>query len=554
MSGFLPLTRDEAARRGWTELDIVLVTGDAYVDHPAFGAAVIGRVLERRGYRVGIIAMPDWRDPSSIRTFGRPRLFFGVTSGNVDSMLARYTAFKKVRNDDPYAPGGLGGAKPERAVIVYCNLIKAAYKDVPIVLGGIEASMRRMAHYDFIGDMVRRSILEDTRADILAYGMAEAAVIEIANRLAAGHGLEGIPGTLIMVRQAPPGALDLPAQEDVMASPDAFLEFSRLCLLNQDKLLVQASNKRFIVQHPLPQTSSDMFEESYTLPYSYAPHPAYKEPIPAYEMIRDSITAHRGCVSGCSFCSVALHQGRRIVARRADAILAEIEHRARLRKGAFTVSDIGGPSANMYGFDCQKAWHCQRQSCAFPKLCPNLVIKTGPWIDLLDRAARLRGVKRVTIGSGVRYDLIMRDSESRSVMQALCGNHVSGQLKIAPEHTEPEVLAAMRKTPAAELKDFISLFRDSAAKSGRRLYLLPYLMSCHPGCTLGHMHSMRKEVMRVFGFIPQQVQAFIPLPMTLSSIIYATGSDPLTGERLTVERTAHRRRQQHNVFFSEQGS
>jgi len=552
MSGFLPLNRDEAARRGWHELDIVLVTGDAYVDHPAFGAAVIARVLECKGYRVGIIAMPDWRNPESIRTFGRPRLFFGVTSGNVDSMLARYTAFKKVRNDDPYAPGGSGGAKPERALIVYCNLIKACYKDVPIVLGGIEASMRRMAHYDFFSDALRRSILEDTRADILAYGMAEPAVIEIAGRLAAGQDLEGIPGTVIMTRQAPAGSLMLPAQEDVIDSPAAFLEFSRLSYQNQDQVLAQACGKRFLVQRPLPETSADKIEETSTLPYCYAPHPAYREPIPAYEMIKDSITAHRGCVSGCSFCSVALHQGRRIVARNPKNILAEIEHRARLRKGAVTITDIGGPSANMYGFDCKKAWHCPRESCTFPALCPNLAIKTSPWIDLLDHAARIKGVKRVTIGSGVRYDLIMRDSESRSVMQALCGNHVSGQLKIAPEHTVPEVLSAMRKTPAASLREFVELFRETARRSGRRLYLLPYLMSCHPGCTQAHMYSMRSEVMRVFGFIPQQVQAFIPLPMTLSSVIYYTGIDPLTTERLAVERDPRKRRQQHQVFFSDQ--
>jgi uncharacterized radical SAM protein YgiQ len=314
MSGFLPINRDEAARRGWNELDIVLVTGDAYVDHPAFGAAVIGRVLERQGYRIGIIAMPDWRDPQSIKTFDRPRLFFGVTSGNVDSMLARYTAFKKVRNDDPYAPGGAGGVKPERAVIVYCNLIKAAYKDVPIVLGGIESSMRRMVHYDYISDSLRRTILEDTRAEILAYGMAEASVTEIASRLASGQGLEGIPGTVVMTRQAPHGALMLPAQEDVIASHSAFLDFSRLSFQNQDKVLAQACGKRFLVQYPVPERSALLLEESYTLPYSYAPHPAYKEPIPAYEMIKDSITAHRGCVSGCAFCSVALHQGRRIQA------------------------------------------------------------------------------------------------------------------------------------------------------------------------------------------------------------------------------------------------
>jgi len=552
MSGFLPLSMDEAARRGWPELDIVLVTGDAYVDHPSFGAAVIGRVLEREGYRIGIIAMPDWRDPFSIKALGRPRLFFGVTSGNVDSMLARYTAFKKVRNDDPYAPGGAGGVKPERALIVYCNLIKAAYKDVPIVLGGIEASMRRMAHYDFISDTVRRTILEDTRADILAYGMAEHTVIRIAKRLASGQGLEGLPGTVVMTRQAPTKALTLPAQEDVIASPEAFLEFSRLYFQNQDQVLTQSCGKRFLVQYPLSETSSALLEDTYTLPYSYAPHPAYTQSIPAYEMIKDSVTAHRGCVSGCAFCSIALHQGRRIVARQVDAVLAEIGQRAGLRQGAFTVTDIGGPSANMYGFDCKKAWQCRRESCTFPKLCPSLAVKTSPWIELLDRAAQIKAVKRVTIGSGVRYDLIMRDSESRAVMRALCKSHISGQLKIAPEHTVPDVLAAMRKTPVADLKEFVELFRDTAARSGRRLYLLPYLMSCHPGCTQAHMHSMRSEVAHIFGFIPQQVQAFIPLPMTLSSVIYHTGIDPLTTKRLMVEHDPRKRRQQHQVFFVDQ--
>ena len=554
MSGFLPLNRDEASRRGWNELDIVLVTGDAYVDHPAFGAAVIGRVLERNGYRVGIIAMPEWRNPESIRAFGRPRLFFGVTSGNVDSMLARYTAFKKVRNDDPYAPGGVGGSKPERALIVYCNLIRAGYKDIPIVLGGIEASMRRMAHYDFFGGTLRRTILEDARADILAYGMAEAAVVEIADRLASGQGLDGIPGTVVMTRQAPAGALMLPAQEDVIASSAAFLEFSRLSYQSQDRVMAQPCGKRFLVQYPPPETNALKLEETYTLPYSYAPHPMYTLPIPAYEMIKDSITAHRGCVSGCSFCSVALHQGRRIVARKPDDILAEIGHRAGFSRGVFSLTDIGGPSANMYGYECRNRWHCPRESCTFPQLCPNLVIKTRPWIDLLDQAAQLKGVKRVTIGSGVRYDLIMRDSDSRAVVQALCERHVSGQLKIAPEHTVPEVLAAMRKTPAASLEEFVDLFRTTARRSAGRVYLLPYLMSCHPGCTMAHMQSMRREVMRVFGFIPQQVQAFIPLPMTLSSVIYATGIDPLTTERIAVERDPRKRRRQHEVFFSDRRS
>lgn len=543
---FLPLTRDEAARRGWAELDIVLITGDAYVDHPSFGTAVIGRVLERQGYRVGIIAMPDWRNPAAVSVFGRPRLFFGISSGNVDSMLARYTAFQKVRNDDPYCPGGTGGIKPEQAVIKYSNLVKAAYKDVPIVIGGIEASMRRIAHYDYRGDKIRRAIIEDARADILAYGMAEQAVVTIAERLAAGTSLQGIPGTVIMTREAPPGALALPREEEVIASAAAFLECYRLFYLHQDKLLVQPAGKRHLVHNPMGRMTPAALDALYELPYLYAPHPSYPESIPAFEMIRHSVAAHRGCVSGCSFCSVALHQGRRIIARR--GIRDEIERIVRMPGFKGHITDIGGPSANMYGYDCRNDWVCRRESCTFPQLCPNLVIRTTPWMDLLDTAAGIKGVRHVTVGSGIRYDLLMRDRDHAAVLQALAQRHISGQLKIAPEHTVPNVLAAMRKSPVSDLEGFVGALR--AASAGKRQYPLPYLMSCHPGCRLEDMHAMRKEILRIFGFVPRQVQAFIPLPMTLSSVIYATGVDPLTGERYPVERHQDGRRRQHQVFFA----
>lgn len=548
---FLPLTRADAARRGWKELDIVIVTGDAYVDHPSFGAAVIGRVLERQGYRVGIIAMPDWRDPASMTIFGRPRLFFGVTSGNVDSMLARFTAFKKIRNDDPYCPGGVGGIKPEQAVIKYCNAIKAVYKDVSIVIGGIEASMRRIAHYDYASDKLRRSILEDTRADILAYGMAESAVVEIARRLAAGEGLDGISGTVVMSQGVPPEALVLPREEDVLESQAAFEECYRIFFRHQDHCLAQPAGNRHIVHYPPPHLSGENLDETFALPYCYAPHTAYAEPIPAFEMIRDSITAHRGCVSGCSFCSVALHQGRRIIARTPYGIREELKRRVRLPGFKGHITDIGGPSANMYGYLCRQDWRCRRESCTAPALCPNLIIRTAPWVEILEGAAGIPGARHVTIGSGIRYDLLMCDPDRKAVLKHLVAHHVSGQLKIAPEHTVPRVLAAMRKTPVADLEEFVRLYRATTAACGRRQYLLPYLMACHPGCRLEDMELMRKDIRRIFGFLPRQVQSFIPLPLTLSSAVYLTGVDPLTSERYVVERTQTRRQAQHHVFFSQ---
>jgi uncharacterized radical SAM protein YgiQ len=549
--GFLATTRDELKGR---EADIIIVTGDAYVDHPSFGAAIIGRVLEKVGYSVGILSMPDWRNPESITALGRPRLFFGVTSGNVDSMLSLYTAFKKRRSDDPYVPGGISGKKPEHAVINYCNLIKAKFKDVPVVIGGIEASMRRLVHYDFWDNRLRRSIIEDSRADILAYGMAETAVVEIAHRIAAGKSLEGIPGTLVIERTPPENSVSLPSEEEAMTNTDAFLKTCRLFYENQDKILTQQTASRFLVYYPQHSMSQGQIDAVYSLPFMYAQHPSYKEPIPAFEMITGSINAHRGCVSGCSFCSVGLHQGKRIVARSTESILDEARLLTTNRHFRKHLKDIGGPSANMYGYGCRSKWRCSRISCIHPDLCRNLEIETTPWIKLLGDAAGIKGVSRVTVGSGIRYDLLMRDKNSIPLLRALIKDHVSGQLKIAPEHTEGHVLRAMRKTPVFDLKEFAGVFKNETEKIRKKQYLLPYLMSCHPGCSANDMIAMKKHIKAVFGFLPEQVQAFIPLPMTISSVIYLTGVDPLTSERFRVDRNTDERRAQHSkiikkVFF-----
>lgn len=547
----IPLTVEEMHSLGWKEIDVVIITGDAFVDHPAFGSAVIARVLLNEGFKVGIIAQPDWKNPNSISIFGKPRLFFGITSGNIDSMLSKFTAFKKVRNDDPYSPKGIGGKRPPRAVIVYANLVKSVYKDVPIILGGIEASMRRLAHYDFWDDAVRRSILLDARADMLVYGMGEGPIVEIARRCAEGRwdsNLKGILGTVEISSIAPKGYIHLPPEEAVISSKEAFFEMYKLLYQNPEKSFVQPSGNRYIVHHKPWYMEQAHFERVHRLPFTREAHPAYSGvKIPAFEMIQCSVIAHRGCVSGCSFCSLAFHHGKRIVSRGEESIFEEIEMIKSKKYFRGHITDIGGPSADMYAYECIAHWNCKRLSCIFPTVCRNLVPNTARWVTLLGNAKRKCGVNHVTVGSGVRFDLIAR--ADRLILYSLVKHHVSGQLKIAPEHTVPKVLRAMRKLHLFPLEKFVSLFYELAKKAGIKRYLLPYLMSCHPGCDVNDMKAMKKTVLNIFHFIPQQVQAFVPLPMTLSSCIYWTGRDPLSNEEFFVERSALGRRTQHRIFL-----
>lgn len=541
---------DEMEKRGWDRVDVVLVSGDAYVDHPSFAAAMIGRVLEAEGYRVGIIAMPDWRDHGSISVLGKPRLFFGIAPGNVDSMVMRYTAFKKVRNDDPYAPGGKAGHRPERAVIQYCNLVKQVYKDVPIVIGGIEASMRRMVHYDFWSNKLRRSILEDSRAQVLVHGMGELPVIDVARRLSTGEALDGIPGTVTATRTPPDDAFMLPAEEECMSSHDTLLAFYREFYRRQHaQLLVQPAGGRSLLHVPSPVLHEEELDALYRLPFTRKPHPSYREEIPAYSMIRGSVTSHRGCVSGCSFCSLGLHQGKRVLSRSEGSILEEVRETGSDPEFSGHITDIGGPSANMYGTWCAGDEECSRESCLYPSMCKNLRLSGKRWLDLLDDAAGIDSINHVTVGSGIRYDLLMLEKESAALLQRLVDDHVGGQLKMAPEHTHTDVLDAMRKKPLVKLERFVEEFFNAAEGTGKKYYLLPYLMSCHPGSGMKEMREMKNRVKRVFGFVPEQVQAFIPLPMTLSSIQYYTGSDPLTGKRVFVERDMKKRVKQHGIFF-----
>lgn len=541
----LPLTKEEALKRGLTSIDIILVTGDAYVDHPSFGVAVIGRVLEQAGFSVGIIAMPHFLDPASIEVFGRPNLFFGVTSGNIDSMLARFTAFKKVRNDDPYIPGGRGGVKPSNAVITYCNLIKQRYKDVPIVIGGIEASMRRLVHYDFVQDKLRRSILVDSRADILVYGMGEFQVVEIARRIAGGQSLEGISGTVTIAREKPDNVVELPKEEDALESHSALIQMYKDFYKNfSSKVIAQKSGNRYIIHNPPPKITQQQLDAWYELPYERKPHPIYTETIPAYEMIQYSINAHRGCAGGCSFCSLTLHQGKMVVSRSEDSVKREI---VTVSKRKVHISDIGGPSANMYGLECAIGG-CNRESCVFPTVCAHLRVTTDRWLSLLDDALTLPNVKKVSVGSGIRYDLFMRGMDASKRLEHLVTHFISGQLKIAPEHTDVAVLRAMRKVSAIPLEEFVQAFNAACTRAGREYYLVPYLMTCHPASTLASVRRMRRDINTLFGYVPYQCQAFIPLPMTLSSIQYYTGSDPLTGEKFFVEKNPAMRKRQHEIL------
>jgi len=545
----IPATMVEFDKLGWKQADVIIVSGDAFVDHPSFGTAVIARVLRDAGYKVAVIDQPDISDPRSVTIFGPPRLFFGVTAGNVDSQLSRYTAFHKVRNDDPFSPEGQACPRPERASIFYTNMLNRAYKGIPVVLGGVEASMRRFLHFDFKTEKLRRSILEDSRADILVYGMGEYAILEIAKRISDHKSLEGVSGTMIFQKQVPENALLLPDEESGLKDKDIFSEIFKKFYIHSDDVLAQPIAKRFLVQYPPYRLSQKELDAVYELPYTRQPHPKYRNVrIPAFEMIKDSITSHRGCVSGCAFCSIALHQGRAIRSRSRESILREVKTLTKLKSFHGHISDIGGPSANMYNTACTKKGPCYRLSCLYPKRCKYLEVYTKDWIDLLDDALKIDKVKHVTVGSGIRYDLFM-DDDSGLMDRLVC--HVSGNIKVAPENTDPVVLRAMRKTPLNSFENFVENFNRAARKAGKKYAVIPYLMSNHPGSTKSAMIKMKKKIKNIVGYAPRQVQSFIPLPMTLSSVQYYTGKDPFTGEKLFAEHDLHAKRQQHNIFFEQ---
>jgi uncharacterized radical SAM protein YgiQ len=647
---YLPMSRAEMEALGWDSCDIVVVTGDAYVDHPSFGMAVIGRVLEAQGFRVGIIAQPDWQSAEPFAALGKPNLFYGVAAGNMDSMINRYTADRKIRSDDAYTPGGAGGRRPDRATLVYTQRCKEAFPDVPVILGGIEASLRRIAHYDYWQDKVRRSILVDAKADLLVYGNAERAIIEVAHRLAARQpvaSLTDIRGTAFMVRAPQPGwfqidstEVDRPGRVDAHINPylttaEAAASQGQACALDDEvsagtaassstagtavmampvsrktaavkmpprertvirlpsyeqvksdnvlyahanrvlhletnpgnaRALVQAHGDRdlWINPPPIPLSTPEM-DLVFDLPYARSPHPSYADAqgshdgatkIPAWEMIRFSVNIMRGCFGGCTFCSITEHEGRIIQSRSEDSIVREIEDiRDKVRGFTGVISDLGGPTANMWRIGCKSPAieaACRKPSCVYPGICPNLNTDHGPLVKLYRRARALRGVKKILIGSGLRYDLAVQSPE---YVKELVTHHVGGYLKIAPEHTEGGPLSKMMKPGIGTYDRFKQMFEQYSAEAGKKQYLIPYFIAAHPGTSDEDMMNLAIWLKRN-GFKADQVQTFYPSPMATATAMYHTDLNPLKGisrDPARVERVStvrgERRRRLHKAFL-----
>jgi uncharacterized radical SAM protein YgiQ len=552
-TNFPPLTPKEMAARGWDYVDVVLVTGDAYVDHPSFGTAVIARVLEKHGFRVAILSQPDWHSKAAFQSFGPPRLFFGISAGNMDSMVNRYTALKKVRNDDAYSAGGASSKRPDRSVIVYAQRAREAFRDVAIIIGGVEASLRRFAHFDHWQDRIRRSILLDARADILVYGMAENQVVAIAKGLVRDRDvskLRDIRGTLFALKEGerPPfdNGVIIPSFKEVSENHDRFNRATRLIYKHahpySGQPLIQYHGKRPVVQLPPPHPFSEQeMDEIYDLPFTRKPHPSYTLPIPAYEMIKNSITIMRGCFGGCSFCSIALHQGKFVQSRSKASIVRE----ARLVAGDTdfdgTITDLGGPTANMYtmkGKDGIRCENCSRLSCMYPEICGNLDTDHGRLIDLMRQVGRVKGIKKLFIASGIRMDLAL---EHKAYIDEIATHYTSGRLKVAPEHVSKSVLRAMRKPSREVFEEFRKLFNTASNRAGKEQYIIPYLIASHPGTTIDCALELALYL-KEQGYRPRQIQDFLPTPMSLATAMYVSGTDPFTGEEIAVSRGEGERR------------
>ena len=585
----LPMTMAEARERGWNELDIVFVTGDAYIDHPSFAMAILGRVLEAAGFRVGIVSQPDWHSCDAWRTFGKPRLFFAISAGNMDSMINHYTANRKVRNDDAYSPGGRIGLRPDRATLGYCQRAREAYSGVPVIAGSVEASLRRLAHYDYWSDKVRRSILLDAKPDLVAFGMGEETILEIARRLDAGETIRDLrdmrgvayalgakesaelsviqhgepedvsPRTTAQVRGLTPSGspglqefLTLPSYEAVCADKPTFAEATKLIHNETNPYnargLIQLHDKQAVVCNPpcFPISQAAM-DAIYALPYTRRPHPSYKEKIPAFEMIKDSVTIMRGCFGGCTFCSITTHQGRIIQSRSHNSVIGEIETMTRDPQFKGVISDIGGPTANMYEMRCSRPdveAKCRRQSCVHPTICKLLGTDHGPLVKLMKDAREVPGIKKVFVASGIRMDLARRSPE---YMRELVRHHVGGHLKVAPEHSDTGVLNLMRKPASDDFDKFADVFDRESKKAGKTQYIIPYYIASHPGSDLHAMIDLAVFLKRN-GYRPDQVQDFIPAPFDVATAMYYTGIDPFTKKPVYVAQHLRDRKLQRALM------
>lgn len=559
---FLPISKQDMKKRGWEQLDFVYIVGDAYVDHPSFGHAIISRLLEAEGYKIGIISQPNWRNIEEFKRLGKPRLGFLVSSGNVDSMVNHYSVFKKRRKKDFYSPGGKAGLRPDRAVAVYCNKIREAYKDVPIIIGGIEASLRRFGHYDYWDDKIRRSILMDSRADMAIYGMGETTIVEVADALQAGIDIKDIiwlRGTVFKQKNLDniQDYVVLPSFNDVQESKEEYANSFVQQYKNQNhfngKTLVEPYDKHvFVVQNPptLPLSKKEM-DRVYGLSYARDYHPIYKEQggVPALEEVKYSITSNRGCFGGCHFCALSFHQGRVIQCRSAESIIQEGEKLAQDTMFKGYIHDVGGPTANFRQSACskqEKEGACHHKDCLYPKACGNLNINHKEYVSILKGLRSIKGVKKVFVRSGIRYDYAIYDKDP-SFLDELVKHHISGCLKIAPEHVSDEVLQRMGKPPKHVYEKFVKKYNQLNKKHGKKQFIIPYFISSHPGSTLKHAVELA-EYLKETGFVPDQVQDFYPTPGTISTCMYYTGYDPLTMEKVHVPKSMEEKQMQRALL------
>ncbi|MCX5778642.1 MAG: YgiQ family radical SAM protein [Elusimicrobia bacterium] len=574
---FLPTTKEEASLLGWQSLDIIIVTGDAYIDSPFIGTAVIGNYLVSHGFKVGIISQPDINTPADIRQLGEPALFWGVTAGAIDSMVSNYTPTKKYRKQDDLTPGGINIRRPDRASIAYTNLIRKHFKTTrPIVLGGIEASLRRIAHYDFWNDKIRRSVLFDAKADAIIYGMGEKAALELATKLQAagdtvntpektgtnaplGALLSSIRGICYIAAEIPPHYIELPSFEKASTDKNEFTESFRAFYHNTDPLtargLCQKHGDRYLVQNPpQPHLTTAELDEIYDLPYTRAHHPAYKNrgKVTALETINFSVTTHRGCYGECNFCAIAVHQGRTVTSRSEQSIIKEVQGITQLPGFTGYISDVGGPTANMYGIECEKKitiGDCGDKRCLFPAPCRMMPIDHRKQLNLLKKLRGIPGVKKVFVGSGIRYDMVLEDEKSgQEYVDAIVEHHVSGQMKIAPEHIVEPVLQAMGKPNTVPLKKFIALFKNANERFNKRQFMTYYFIAAHPGCTMNDMQRLKEFAQRELKMQPEQIQIFTPTPSTWSTVMYWTGVNPFTRQPVFVEKNPFRKEQQKTAL------
>jgi len=571
---FLPITKKELDYLGWDYVDVILVSGDAYVDHPSFAAAVIGRVLEREGLRVAILPQPNWQDDlRDFKKLGKPRLFFGVTSGNMDSMVNHYTANKRLRSDDAYTAGGKAGFRPDYATTVYARILKQLFPEVPVVIGGIEASMRRLSHYDYWSDKLMPSILQDSQADVLVYGMGERPMVALAELFRQPDWREHLRDCRQIAyfdskidpytEQNPIILHSYQAElKDKRKYGENFVKFETESNKREQRMLIQPYGDRYLIVQPPYPVATEQEMDSFALfdRMMNAPHPKYlkRGAIPAFEMIKNSVTIHRGCFGGCSFCAIAAHQGKQIASRSTGSIMAEVRNLVHRDYFKGHISDLGGPSANMYrmaGKDLDKCKGCPRPSCLTPKICPNLQLDHKPLIELYRMVDGLKEVKHVTIGSGIRYEMLLPQDRSEDIkynlseyLHQIVNKHVSGRLKVAPEHTDPEVLKLMRKPSFDHFLEFLERFNQENRRCGKNQQLIPYFISSHPGCTVEKM-AVLGNIAQKYRLMTDQVQDFTPTPMTFATALYYLGYNPYTGDRVHTAKTVQERHDQHIFFF-----